>query len=83
MLGKKFLLRKDHLAIKYFKDKKHTNQRIMQYALKLQEYEFNIQYIPGKTNSADYLSRHYHILTINKMSVINDENKKKGVGRIL
>ena len=35
-----------------------SNARLERWALKLQPYHFTITYSPGKTNPADYLSRH-------------------------
>ncbi|CAB3986289.1 Hypothetical predicted protein [Paramuricea clavata] len=35
-----------------------SNARLERWALKLQPYHFTISYSPGKTNPADYLSRH-------------------------
>lgn len=69
LLGKKFLLRTDHAAIKFLKDKKNTNCRLMRYALELQEYDFDVQYIKGELNAADFLTRCYQI---RKDSVITE-----------
>ena len=35
-----------------------SNARLERWALKLQPHDFTITYSPGKTNPADYLSRH-------------------------
>lgn len=77
LLGKKFTLKTDHMAIKYLKDKKNTNNRLMRYALELQEYKFDIHYIQGKTNAADFLSRCYHIKSYTNKDIKNSQEKDR------
>ncbi|KRH92223.1 putative transposable element, partial [Pseudoloma neurophilia] len=60
LFGKKFYLHTDHQAIKFLGLTKNTSARLLRWALKLQEYDFEICYIPESTNIADSLSRQIH-----------------------
>jgi len=54
----KFEVWTDHENLKYFKDPHKLNGRQARWYLKLQDYDFTLQHIPGKTNvKADILSR--------------------------
>lgn len=59
--GKRFKIITDHLPIKYLNKKytgKEFSQRTQRWLLKLQEYQFDIEYLKGKENKiADFLSR--------------------------
>lgn len=61
LYGKKFKIITDHLPIKYVNTKykgKDFSQRHQRWLLKLQEYNFEIEYLQGRENKvADYLSR--------------------------
>jgi len=48
----------DHENLKYFQEPHKLNRRQARWYLKLQDYDFTLQHIPGKTNTkADILSR--------------------------
>ena len=48
----------DHENLKYFRKPHKLNGQQARWYLKLQDYDFILQYIPGKTNTkADILSR--------------------------
>ena len=52
----------DHQALKYFMTTKQLNSRQARWAEKLSEYNFEIQYRPGKQNQkADFLTREANI----------------------
>lgn len=59
--GQKFKIKTDHLPIKYLNKKysgKEFSQRTQRWLLKLQEYQFEIEYLKGRENKvADFLSR--------------------------
>ena len=58
LTGKLFILQTDHQPLAYINKTKYQNDRIMQWALALQGYDYTVQDIPGKDNAtADYLNR--------------------------
>ncbi len=53
-----FIILTDHANLQYWKAPKNLNRRTAQWHTDLQEYDFEIHYIPGKTNTGpDILSR--------------------------
>ena len=56
----KFTIIPDHKPLEriFTNPAARSNARLERWALKLQPYHFTISYSPGKTNPADYLSRH-------------------------
>ncbi|XP_076660488.1 uncharacterized protein LOC143363841, partial [Halictus rubicundus] len=63
LLGRKFVIRTDHQAIKWLNNCKDPSSRLMRWRLKLEEYEYEIEYTKGKDNTAaDALSR-VHAIT--------------------
>ena len=58
LYGSKFTVITDHQALKWLHKIKKPNSRLFKWALKLSQYDFQIQYRPGKDNiEADALSR--------------------------
>ena len=58
LAGKAFVLQTDHQPLVYLNKTKYQNDRVMRWALAIQEYDFIVQDIAGKDNlMADYLSR--------------------------
>jgi hypothetical protein len=56
--GRHWLLRTDHKALEWLNTARFTNSKLERWAMHLQEYDFDVEYIPGDTNKvADYLSR--------------------------
>lgn len=56
LIGKKFIIESDHLSLKWLMEAK--TPRLVRWALRLSEFEFEIHYRKGKTNgNADMLSR--------------------------
>jgi len=55
----------DHENLKYFRELHKLNRQQARWYLKLQDYDFILQHISGKTNmKADILSRKDHIDTM-------------------
>ena len=60
LLGKRFIIQTDHQALKWLKNVKDPSSRFMRWRLKLEEYDYDIEYKKGKENqAADALSRIY------------------------
>lgn len=58
LYGRHFVLQTDHQPLAFLHKAKHSNSRLMRWALLLQPYSFTVQVIPGKENvGADFLSR--------------------------
>ena len=58
LLGYKFTVMTDHLALKWLDKTRAANNRLMRWSLMLQQFTFDIQYRKGVTNTnADALSR--------------------------
>ena len=58
--GTSFVLETDHKPLTYLQSMKNSNDRILRWALLLQNYHFRLDYIKGSDNIvADYLSRQY------------------------
>jgi len=57
-----FIILTDHANLQYWKAPKNLNRRMARWHADLQEYNFEIHYIPGKTNTGpDILSRPLNI----------------------
>lgn len=60
LLGRKFIIQTDHQALKWLKNVKDPSSRLMRWRLRLEEYDYDIEYKKGKENAAaDVLSRLY------------------------
>jgi hypothetical protein len=58
LVGSKFMVKTKHNILKYFLEQKDLSERQHKWVMKVQEFEFNIEYVKGKKNSvADALSR--------------------------
>uniref|UniRef100_A0A6B2LRZ6 Reverse transcriptase RNase H-like domain-containing protein n=1 Tax=Arcella intermedia TaxID=1963864 RepID=A0A6B2LRZ6_9EUKA len=45
--GRHFLIHTDHSSLKWLKTKSFENQRLMRWAMDIQQYDFDIIHIPG------------------------------------
>jgi hypothetical protein len=58
LVGGQFVLRIDHNSLRYFMEQKNLNERQQKWVSKIQEYDFDIEYVKGKNNVVFYaLSR--------------------------
>ena len=58
LYGTKFTIRTDHRPLIWLFNMRNGNQKLMRWKIELSEYNFDIEYLPGRTNKiADYLSR--------------------------
>jgi transposase InsO family protein len=82
-LANEFVIKTDHLALKYLLDLKETSGRIMRWNLFLQEFNFKIEYIKGKDNViADALTRSLRSSgSIAAVNNISDERKNELIRR--
>ena len=48
LIGRQFKLRTDHKAIQYMKDTKNDNARLFRWAIKLSDYDYEIEYVKGE-----------------------------------
>jgi hypothetical protein len=46
-----FLIQTDHANLQYWKSPQNLNQQTAQWHADLQEYDFTLQHIPGKSNT--------------------------------
>jgi hypothetical protein len=73
LLGRKFHIRTDHQVLKWLNNCKDPSSRLMRWRLKLEEYEYDIEYTKGKDNTAaDALSR-VHAITLSQTSAPSTE----------
>jgi hypothetical protein len=58
LVGGRFVVQKDHNNLRHFMGKKELNERKQNWVRKLEDYEFDIEYVKGKKNAVvDALSR--------------------------
>lgn len=63
--GQHFTVETDHRGLQWLRSIKNPAGRLMRWALRLQEFDFNIIYRPGTTNqAADALSRCYMVAAL-------------------
>lgn len=72
LFGKKFTIITDHQPLKWLFSSKDPSSRLVRWRLKLEEYQYEIVYKPGRLNSnADALSRIY----ANETDTINTDSE--------
>lgn len=78
LYGRKFLIQTDHKPLQWLRNIKEPNSKLLRWKLLLDEFDFEINYVQGKTNHvADALSR-IPSQPINLMD--NDDNDFLGFG---
>lgn len=72
--GRRFVLQTDHQALKWLNRLRGNNQRLLRWSLALQDFDFEVEYIPGSKNIlADSLSRmYYNVPTKPEENIIMD-----------
>lgn len=68
LVGRKFVIETDHQPLKWLMKQKQPRTRLFNWAMRLNQYNFSINYIPGRENEeADFLSRNpveiFHLTT--------------------
>jgi hypothetical protein len=70
LVGEKFVVRTDHNSLKYFLDQKDLNERQQKWVSKIQDYDFDIEFVKGKNNVVvDALSRRPSVYAMTDISV--------------
>jgi len=82
LIGQRFLLRTDHKALCYLWKSKDQNRRLFRWLLRLQEFEFDTEHIPGKDNGSDVFSREGFEVNSILMTQEDEEELKKLVEEI-
>ena len=73
LIGREFLIKTDHLPLKAVNRFNKPNTRLFNWSMRLMQYQFKVEYKPGKQNEeADYLSR-------NPVELLNDLTKKQAM----
>lgn len=79
LLGRPFKIQTDHIALTHILDKRFANNRIYRWSLLLNEYDFEICYLPGKNMIApDILSRQFTTTKPEDIVISNVNLKKYG-----
>ena len=84
LLGRKFLLQTDHKPLIWIKTMRNNNGKLGRMALELQEFDFEIEHVPGKMNSeADFLSRSAMMVDMKAIGeeLDKDDQLKEAIGR--
>ena len=50
LVGNKFVVKTDHNSLRYFLTQKDSNERKKKWGSKIQEFDFDIEYVKGKNN---------------------------------
>jgi hypothetical protein len=70
LVGAKFVVRIDHNSLKFFLEQKDLNERQQKWVIKIQAYNFDIEFIKGKNNVVvDALSRRPSVYAMTDISV--------------
>jgi hypothetical protein len=70
LVGARFVVRSDHNSLKYFLEQKNLNERHQKWVIKIQAYDFDIEFVKGKNNVvADALSGRPSVYAMTDISV--------------
>ena len=80
LFGKGFLVRTEHAALKFLRNFFENNSRLMRWNLRLSEFDFEIEHVPGsKIKHVDALSRHVGLVEeshLKNKEIMMKEQKK-------
>jgi hypothetical protein len=66
----KFVVRTEHNSLKYFLEQKELNERKHKWVIKIQAYDFDIEFVQGKKNVvANALSKIPSAYSVSEISV--------------
>ena len=78
LVGNKFVVKTDHNSLRYFLTQKDLNERKKKWVSKIQEFDFDIEYVKGKNNVlVDALSSRRPSISL--MDVVEDWKSILGV----
>ena len=85
LLGRKLKIQTDHQALKWLHNCKDASSRLIRRRLKLEEYEYDIDYVKEKENTAaDSLSRVHAITQTNVLlKQFKDWEKSEEIPKLL
>jgi hypothetical protein len=75
------MLQTDHMAQKFLKDKRNLNGKLIRYSMALQEFNFEIFYIKGPHDPADFLSRCNALTRLENLYTPKDQMKLQRILR--
>jgi hypothetical protein len=80
LYGKTFLLRTDHAGLKFLRNFTESDYRLMRWSLRLYEFDFEIEHVPGsKIMHVDALRRHGGLVEetqlVSKELIIREQKK--------
>lgn len=77
LYGRKFVIKTDHRPLVWLQNLREPNSKLQRWKIKLEEYNFNIEYIQGKENKvADALSR-IKLNEINAMELVSTQHSNE------
>ena len=68
LISQKFIIRTDHASLRWMLESKKP-EKLTRWSARLSEFDFEIQYRPGKKNNSDALSR---VVFENEVNILND-----------
>ncbi|KAH9308619.1 hypothetical protein KI387_036530, partial [Taxus chinensis] len=78
LVGGNFVVRTDHNSLKHFLEKKKLNERQQKWVIRIQAYDFDIEYVKEMNNVvANALSRKYHLAALCSLSKISADWKSQ------